>query len=461
MLPLPLPLPLPLLLLTFLTGASPDSLEYPAPGHPQDTSRYSNAARRANLRQPPIPRPAARSLITPFTPSSDSACSYFTVQPVPQTYDPSFEYNYLNLDTTFYKQIVAGALIPVTGSNSASAESLLTAARITSYMLAGRPDIVQILKDNQIHAVVMGMDEVTTEVPEHADLTPASTWDTYRGLGATQWRKATSVGEENLLCNVGCALNQNAQNDHCDIYKGENILVHEFGHTMTCAGSPASKSAPGASWSPPIYLKADSTGGEITQILLDAYNEATNQNKWDNTYAATNSVEYAAEGIQSFFDVNMEGSTDGNGIHNHVNTRSELMAYDSTLYNIMIHLFPTTSATSGSTGTPTGWRPGCGCTDQDRLHFPLPQLANGGDGGGGGGACLKHNNVCVDSCPTHYFPDYSTSSAAPVCTKCGSSCANCSSALMCTSCASNNVLSGGNCVTQMVPCMRLRPKVVA
>ena len=44
---------------------------------------------------------------------------------------------------------------------------------------------------------------------------------------------------------------------------------------------------------------------------------------WANTYAATNEQEYWAEGVQSYFDTNIE-AIPSNGIHNHVNTRAEL-----------------------------------------------------------------------------------------------------------------------------------------
>ena len=62
---------------------------------------------------------------------------------------------------------------------------------------------------------------MTTQIPEHSDLTPARYWDRRaRGLGATRRRPAVSCGAENLLGYPG------------DPYAAENILIHEFAHAM-------------------------------------------------------------------------------------------------------------------------------------------------------------------------------------------------------------------------------------
>ncbi|CAH3194801.1 unnamed protein product, partial [Porites evermanni] len=60
---------------------------------------------------------------------------------------------------------------------------------------------------------------------------------------------------------------------------------------------------------------------------------------WKNTYPMSTQGEYLAEGTQSFFDCNAE-SHPPNGIHNYVNTRSELKCYDSVLYGFLNEIFP-------------------------------------------------------------------------------------------------------------------------
>lgn len=52
------------------------------------------------------------------------------------------------------------------------------------------------------------------------------------------------------------------------------------------------------------------------------------------TYAGTNYTEYFAEGVQCWFNLNAE-SIPANGVHNEINTRSELKAYDPALYAII------------------------------------------------------------------------------------------------------------------------------
>ena len=50
-------------------------------------------------------------------------------------------------------------------------------------------------------------------------------------------------------------------------------------------------------------------------------------------------MEYFAEGVQSWFNVNREANPP-DGINNHVNTREELKQYDIELYNLIAVVFP-------------------------------------------------------------------------------------------------------------------------
>ena len=151
-------------------------------------------------------------------------------------------------------------------------------------------------------------DELTTEIPEHSDLTPKEHWDKRaRGLGATKSRPAISCGEENLL------------NHKDDRYKGENILIHEFSHTIHQLGINEIKP-------------------KFEQQLKDCYEAAIKKKLWQGTYAATNYIEYWAEGVQCWYNANRE-AIPSDGIHNHVNTRAELKAYDEGLYELIATWF--------------------------------------------------------------------------------------------------------------------------
>ena len=60
---------------------------------------------------------------------------------------------------------------------------------------------------------------------------------------------------------------------------------------------------------------------------------------WKSTYAAENAREYFAEGVQAWFDANLEANPP-DGIHNHVNTRKELLQYDPDLAALIGKVFP-------------------------------------------------------------------------------------------------------------------------
>ena len=70
--------------------------------------------------------------------------------------------------------------------------------------------------------------------------------------------------------------------------------------------------------------------------------------------------------MQSYFDFQMTGPEGGNGILNDVDTRSELLSYDSGIYVLLVTAFE----------TPGVCRPTCGCQDKDRRDFPLAELAD-------------------------------------------------------------------------------------
>ena len=56
---------------------------------------------------------------------------------------------------------------------------------------------------------------------------------------------------------------------------------------------------------------------------------------WKGTYAGSNSGEYWAEGVQSWFDTNRQNDSQ----HNHVDTREELKAYDPELAKLCNEVF--------------------------------------------------------------------------------------------------------------------------
>ncbi|MEZ8221105.1 Concanavalin A-like lectin/glucanases superfamily protein [Candidatus Fervidibacteria bacterium JGI MDM2 JNZ-1-D12] len=205
----------------------------------------------------------------------------------------------------FYKKFVSANGIPIVGSEKVSDYALLEAAYIVNNMLAGRDDLRKAIIRNKIRVVVMAHTELTTDIPEHSDMKPKDYWDRRaRGLGATKIRPATSCGEENLLCFPG------------DPYFDENILIHEFGHTIHEIA----------------LAEVDPT---FDARLKEAYEQAMQEGLWQGTYAATNHHEYWAEGVQIWFHANRTLAYE----HNFVNTREQLKNYDPRLAALLEEVF--------------------------------------------------------------------------------------------------------------------------
>lgn len=221
------------------------------------------------------------------------------IRPIPETLRRSFA-----LAPFYQKHLLVGGL-PVVGSTNVSDHALREAAWLVERLLGNRPDILHAMASNHTRLAVMAWNEFTTDIPEHAALTPKVYWDRRaRGLGATPEAPAVSCAEENLLAFPG------------DPYPTENIGIHEFAHAIHEMGMRA----------------IDPT---FDARLQAAYHSATNRGLWQGTYAASNRHEYWAEATQSWFDDNRENDA----LHNHVNTRVELKEYDSTVAGLCREVF--------------------------------------------------------------------------------------------------------------------------
>ncbi len=201
----------------------------------------------------------------------------------------------------FYQKYVDMLGIPVVGSAAVLDASLIEAGYLAHRMLQGRPDAAGEMARRKVRIAVMATSEATTDIPEHSDLMPAANWNRFRGLGATDFRPASSCAEENLLECPG------------DPYRGESILVHEFAHS--------------------IHLMAlRHLDPSFASTLQSVYQAAMDAGRWSGTYAAKNFEEYWAEGVQSYFGCNPRVPNDS---HNDVNTRAELRRYDVALCRLI------------------------------------------------------------------------------------------------------------------------------
>lgn len=206
---------------------------------------------------------------------------------------------------TNYTQALLVEGLPVVGSAAVSPYALREAEFLIRRQIGHRPELLRAMAAQHIRFVVMAATEMTTDVPEHSDLRPASYWNRRaRGLGATAARPAVTCGEENLLCLPG------------DPYSTENILIHEFAHVIHEWGMKS----------------LDPT---FDDRLLAAYTHARSNGLWKGTYAMDNRAEYWAEGTQSWFDTNRADDSE----HGPVDTREEVKQHDPELARLLTEVY--------------------------------------------------------------------------------------------------------------------------
>ena len=241
-----------------------------------------------------------------------------------------------------YTKYISAAGYPIVGSQDVDDFAMKEAAWLVNLMLAERPDVRQTLIDGGSRMVVMDYQQMTTDVPEHAHLRPREYWDRRaRGLGGSRTDPICSCGEENLLAYPG------------DPYPTENILIHEFAHSIHLRG----------------LVNVDPT---FDDRLRQAYDDAMQAGLWKDAYAASNRNEYWAEGVQSWFDNNRPPDSS----HNHVNTRRELRAYDPALAGLCEEVFGNTKLVYSKPGTRlTGHLQGFDPGTAPTFRWPQPPAA--------------------------------------------------------------------------------------
>ncbi len=205
----------------------------------------------------------------------------------------------------FYTQYVDADTLPIVGSARVSPFAIVEARFLVRKMIGARPGILHAMAKNNVRLAVMAATEMTTDIPEHSDLTPKTYWDRRaRGLGATEARPAVSAAEENLLDLPG------------DPYRAENILIHEFAHAIHERG----------------MVTVDPS---FDSRLVAAYEHARAKGLWANTYAATNRMEYWAEATQSWFGCNRANDKE----HGPIDTRDKLVPYDPEIAVLLREVF--------------------------------------------------------------------------------------------------------------------------
>ncbi len=196
----------------------------------------------------------------------------------------------------FYKKYIDVKGMPVAANGAVSDLALQRTYHIVTHMLAGRPDILQAMVINRTYLIILGKNQVYTDMPEYRNHpNPEYQNERVRGTGGNP----TSFGEENLLSLP------------LDRYDDESIGVHEFCHTIDGT-----------------LRSIDPTWTERKNAV---YRRAIDKGLWKNTYAGSNPGEFWGEICQSYFDCNRVN----NWNHGPIGTREQLKVYDPESYELV------------------------------------------------------------------------------------------------------------------------------
>lgn len=206
----------------------------------------------------------------------------------------------------FYKKHLDCHGISIAAAAEIADEALHRTHHLVTHMLAGRPDILAAMRKAGTRLIIIGKDQVYTDMPEYRNH-PNPTFQNERVRG-TGGLGVTSFGEENLL------------HLPLDRYDDESIAVHEFLHTIDAA------------------LRVIDAGWR--KRLAETYKRAIAAGLWKDAYASTNAGEYWAEIAQSYFDCNRVN----NWNHNSIATREQLKLYDPDGYELVRTTFRLTPA---------------------------------------------------------------------------------------------------------------------
>jgi hypothetical protein len=223
----------------------------------------------------------------------------------PESFFEKFRESDREVARKFYKKYIDVKGMAVAAAAEVADEALQRTYSIVTHMLAGRPDILDLMARNGTRLIIIGKDQVYTDMPEYRNHpNPAYQNERVRGTGGLG---VTSFGEENLL------------NLPIDRYDDESIGVHEFCHTIDAA-----------------LRRLDPTW---SQRLGQTYRNALSKGLWKYAYAGSNQAEYWAEICQSYFDCNRIN----NWNHAAIATREQLKQYDPEGYELVKTTFKLTA----------------------------------------------------------------------------------------------------------------------
>ncbi len=197
----------------------------------------------------------------------------------------------------FYRKTLDIQGLPVMAAAEVSDAALVRTHEIVSHVLAGRPDILKAMAQVGTRLLIIGKDQVYTDLPDYKDMPNPAFWnERVRGTGGDD---VTSFGEENLL-----SLPK-------DRYDDMSVGLHEFAHTIDA-----------------ILARIDPGW---TKRLEAAFRQAVSKGLFLHVYAGSNPAEYWAEGVTMYFDCERPN----NWNHGPIATREALRRHDPILFDLV------------------------------------------------------------------------------------------------------------------------------
>lgn len=115
-----------------------------------------------------------------------------------------------------------GLSLPIEAFACVPQKAIDVCAAILENMLRWTPHEVKArLTSRGVCVAVIGVDQVSSDIPAHRCFRGTSFDQATRGVGGTLACPCSTIAEENLLMYSG------------DVYFEESVMVHEFGHTVT------------------------------------------------------------------------------------------------------------------------------------------------------------------------------------------------------------------------------------
>ena len=218
------------------------------------------------------------------------------VSPPPESFFEMVAERDRDVARRFYAKYIDVEGMPVVAHADVADQALVRVHEIVTHMLAGRPDITAALVKNRMYLIVIGKDQVYTDMPEYRrSANPEYQNERVRGTGG----RPTSFGEENVLSLP------------LDRYDDESIAVHEFCHTIDGT-----------------LRSIDPTWSERKNATFRAARE---RGLYQDVYAGSNAGEYWAEICQAYFDCQRVN----NWNHGPIGTREQFKVYDPTGYELV------------------------------------------------------------------------------------------------------------------------------